>query len=199
MNFPRTHVARWTLTLGILWLAAGCTSTSPSDYVLPPEEEAKSPTTGSVFRCQAPLNEESLLDDLVWRIQAERDRAGLPPLVIDETLSLVAEDYACRMIEGNFFAHLDPETLKGPGERVTDKGYVFHTVGENLAAGQQTASDVVEQWMASPSHRANILGETWRETGLAVCVGGRYGTYWVQLFADPVDLDLFTTADSVAP
>jgi uncharacterized protein YkwD len=170
-------------------LLAGCTSTAPADEVQPPPPEESSKGGVDMYQCQIPLNEDILKAHLFEQIQHERDQAGLPPLVEDETLCLVAEEHACEMIEGEFFAHIDPYTDSNPGQRVTISGYEFILVGENLAAGQRRVSDVVHQWMASESHRAIILGEAWRETGIAVRAGGEHYVSWVQIFADPVDFD----------
>jgi uncharacterized protein YkwD len=126
---------------------------------------------------------------LFERIQTEREIEGLPPLVLNETLSAVAESYACKMADQGFFDHIDPETKSSPGQRVTEAGYEFISVGENLAAGQRSVDDVIEQWMDSEGHRANILGTAWRETGIGVRLGGDFGVYWVQVFADPLEMD----------
>jgi len=93
------------------------------------------------------------------------------------------------MINGGFFSHVDPETGSSPGLRVLEAGYDFLTVGENLAAGQRTVDEVLQQWMSSQGHRDNILDATWRETGISVRMGGPHGVYWVQVFADPIELD----------
>jgi uncharacterized protein YkwD len=182
-------------------LLAGCTSTAPADQVMPPPPVAADKGGADMFECQIPLNEDILKAHLFEQIQLQRDREGLGPLMENETLEEVAEDHACEMIEGEFFAHIDPYTDANPGERVTLSGYTFVLVGENLAAGQRRVSDVVEQWMASPGHRANILGETWRETGIAIRSGGEHDVYWVQVFADPVDADLseHTEAPAITP
>jgi uncharacterized protein YkwD len=163
--------------------------------VIPPDDEEEK-VLGDVDRCLLPLNEDGLVDEIFDRIQMERDKFGLPPLVMDQTLCDVADEYACTMVEGGFFAHDDPSTGLGPGARVTASGYVFISIGENLAAGQRTPADVVAQWMESASHRDNILGPTWRETGIAVRMGGDYGVYWVQIFADPADFGEPALADA---
>ena len=151
-------------------LLAGCSSTSP-----------ESPG------CQEPEDGEALVDLLYDQVQSERDKKGLPPLVLNDRLCAAAEQHACAMIDGGFFAHIDPETDSSPGQRAYEKGYAYLSIGENLAAGQQSVEEVVEQWMDSPGHQANILGPNWRATGIAVRAGGEYGMYWIQLFADPVD------------
>jgi uncharacterized protein YkwD len=188
---PHTRAIKSILTIAVGLIVAGCSSTSSSLYVRTPDAEDDEKTSTTSLRCQIPDNEDELVIVLFERIQHERETEGLPPLVLDDTLSIVAEQYACKMVDDGFFDHVDPETQSSPGQRVTEAGYSFVSVGENLAAGQRTVEDVVEQWMESDGHRANILGVAWRETGIAVRTGGEYGVYWVQIFADPLDLDRF--------
>lgn len=138
-------------------------------------------------RCAIPENEAQLTDQVLQFINLERAEVDLAPVVLNPVLSKVAGDYACRMIEGGFFLHRDPETGSGPGQRAREADYPFHAVGENLAAGQATSAEVMSVWMGSPAHREIILDPRWREVGIAVRMGGEYAIYWVQEFGDPVD------------
>ena len=63
-----------------------------------------------------------------------------------------------------------------------DNGLSFSMAAENIAAGQRTPEEVVESWMNSPGHRANILGDC-KELGVGLALGGHYGYYWTQCFA----------------
>jgi len=143
---------------------------------------------GTSAKCEVTDNVDDLADQVLQLVNLERTEAGLAPVVRSETLSKLAADYACRMIEGGFFGHTDPDTGYGPGERAVAGKYLFWSVGENLAAGQQTAADVMRVWMESDSHRANILDHRWTEIGIAVRVGGEHSIYWVQEFGDPAGL-----------
>jgi uncharacterized protein YkwD len=91
------------------------------------------------------------------------------------------------MIEGDFFGHHDPDTGRGPADRALAGKYAFYSVGENLAAGQETAADVMKVWMKSPTHREIILDPAWKEVGIAIRGGGEYSLYWVMEFGDPAD------------
>ena len=154
-------------------LAAGCTSTGAA------EESAKN-------RCEFPPNQFRLSADLLELVNHERSSKGLLPLTMDESLTDVAGDFACEMIEAEFFSHRSPKTNLDPGERLTRAGYIYFTMGENLAVGQGSAGDVFEDWMTSPEHRDNILSPQWREIGIAVRATHDGQFYWVQEFADPV-------------
>ena len=129
-----------------------------------------------------------MADQVLQLVNLERGASDLPPVVLDPALEKIAGEYACRMIDDEFFGHRDPVDDHGPGERAIAGRYPFYAVGENLAAGQETAAEVMKVWMESPSHRANILDERWTEVGVAVRVGGKHGIYWVQEFGDPADL-----------
>lgn len=142
---------------------------------------------GVAARCVVPEDAERLADQVLQLVNLQRAEADLPPVVLNPTLSKMAGDYACRMIEDSFFSHQDPQTGYGPGDRAVTAKYRFYAVGENLAAGQQTPADVMRVWMESATHRGIILDERWKEVGLAVRLGGEYAIYWVQEFGDPAD------------
>jgi uncharacterized protein YkwD len=62
------------------------------------------------------------------------------------------------------------------------QGIDFKAAGENIAAGQKTAEEVMDGWMNSEGHRANILNPDFTHIGIGYVQGGDYGTYWTQLF-----------------
>lgn len=165
-------------------LAAGCYSVAPSSIAS--DQVAASQQVG----CAAPADAKRLSDQVLQLVNLERASVGLAPVVSNSSLTEMAEDYACRMIENDFFAHEDPTNGFGPAERAIEVDYAFFAIGENLAAGQQTPAQVMEDWMNSDSHRANILDERWKEVGIAVRLGGDYAIYWVQEFGDPLEIPL---------
>lgn len=152
--------------------------------------------TRSLTTCTTPNGDEQLAAEVVTLINQIRVRNGLVPVTVNEKLTAIATGYACEHIEDNFYellggpegeglTHYHPITGDGPGERAFRAGYLFHSLGENLAGGQRTPEEVVDDWMASPGHRENILAPQWRETGVGVRSGGHFGVYWVQMFGDP--------------
>lgn len=170
--------SQWWGLLGataIVWLA-GCPAADSGGPVKP------------VFGAKSlvPESADAMADRLIDLINQARLGQGLKPLQKNPTLSRLAEEYAARLIERKFFSHLDPGTGFGPGQRALQNGYLFLSVGENLAAGQTAPEAVVEDWMASTEgHRENILSVQWKEVGAAVRTGGEYGTYWVVEFGNP--------------
>lgn len=123
--------------------------------------------------------------DVFNRVNQIRRENGLGEVTWSNPLAQISGNYSCRMIRGGFFAHIDPVTGEGPGERAIKEGYLFLTLGENLAAGQPTPQAVMDAWMQSESHRENILNPIWKELGVGVRLGGEFGIYWVQEFGDP--------------
>lgn len=131
-----------------------------------------------------PANNDRLVAQVLSLINEKRTRIGLNEVTLNPVLTQVAESYAEQMIQQGFFAHENPDG-DGPGERAIRAGYVFLAVGENLAAGQESAEQVMAEWMASPEHKEIILGLQWREVGIGIRIGGELGVYWVLEFGNP--------------
>ncbi|MBW4503967.1 MAG: CAP domain-containing protein [Scytonema hyalinum WJT4-NPBG1] len=106
----------------------------------------------------------------------ERAKNGLSPLKANAELNYAADKYAEEMSERGVLSHTGPDGSK-PWDRAEAVGYEARMMGENLAAGQRTAEQVVEGWMGSPGHRANILKPQYTDIGV-----GFYNNYWVQNF-----------------
>lgn len=137
------------------------------------------------YGCDAPTDSESLAAEVLRLVNSERSSRGLTTLAIDDTLRLQAAKYACEMINDDFFAHVNPVTGSTLEDRAKEFGYEYSIIGENLAAGQTSAIQVVQDWMNSEGHRANILRPEFTEIGIAVRLGGDFGIYWVQEFGRP--------------
>jgi uncharacterized protein YkwD/stress response protein SCP2 len=111
----------------------------------------------------------------------ERTRAGLRPLAIDPALTAAAQAYSADMAVRAFYSHTSPEGSQ-PWDRAATAGSPMRTIGENIACGQRSPAEVVEGWMNSPGHRANILKRDFTHIGIGFAGGGPAGTYWTQLF-----------------
>nr|WP_255719336.1 CAP domain-containing protein [Pelomonas sp. P8] len=102
-------------------------------------------------------------------------------------LTQAALQHSDDMQSGNFFSHTGSNGSTA-GQRITAAGYSWRAYGENIAAGQASASTVMTSWMNSPGHCANIMNSTFREIGVACVKGGAgntYGTYWTMELATP--------------
>jgi uncharacterized protein YkwD/stress response protein SCP2 len=111
----------------------------------------------------------------------ERTRYGLPPLSADPLLTTAAQAHSADMVARAFYAHTAPDGSQ-PWDRAAAAGSTRRSVGENIACGQRSPADVVEGWMNSPGHRANILKPGFTHIGIGFAGGGRAGMYWTQLF-----------------
>jgi uncharacterized protein YkwD/stress response protein SCP2 len=119
--------------------------------------------------------------EVLSRTNAERAAAGLPPLAHDPGLAAVAQAYSTDMATRGFYSHTSPEGLE-PWDRARAAGCPHRGIGENIACGQRSPSEVVQGWMNSPGHRANILKADFTHLGIGFAGGGQAGTYWTQLF-----------------
>ena len=103
--------------------------------------------------------------------------------MVNEKLQAAAQAHATDMAERNYYAH---QSLDGrsPSARMKSAGYISRMTAENIAAGQQTAAEVVAGWITSPGHCKNIMSPDLSEIGVGVSVSQRsqLGIYWVQNF-----------------
>ena len=111
----------------------------------------------------------------------QRAKYGLPPLKLNWELQRLARVKSEDMRNRNYFDHNSP-TYGSPFTMMKSFGISYSYAGENIAAGQQTPEAVVDSWMKSPGHRANILKKEFTEIGCGVAFGGSYRLYWTQEF-----------------
>lgn len=117
-------------------------------------------------------------------VNQERSKQGLSPLTLSEKLTSIANTKAKDMADKNYFSHQSP-TYGSPFDMLKHFGVSYSYAGENIAAGQKTAKEVMNSWMNSSGHRANILNKNYTQLGVGYVQGGQYGTEWVQLFIKP--------------
>jgi len=105
----------------------------------------------------------------------QRQQNGLPPLLANVTLDHIAQAKAQDMFDLQYFEHESP-VGKGVGDLADEFGYEYLAIGENLALGNYASEQaLVQAWMDSPGHKANILNEKYREIGIAVAKGNFEG------------------------
>ena len=109
------------------------------------------------------------------------------PLAWNDKLTLAAEGHSQDMATKNYFSHTsaDGRTL---ADRVNASGYAWSSLGENIAAGYPGVNAVMDGWIASPGHCANLMNAGFSEVGV-VCVprspGATYSTYWTMDLGRP--------------
>jgi hypothetical protein len=124
------------------------------------------------------------VEQLLADTNTQRAQAGLSQLSLNGTLSQAAAAKAADMLANNYWAHNSPGG-KTPWDFIIGSGYQYTLAGENLAKNFQTSTGVVDAWMASPSHRANVLKSGYQDVGFAVVNGvlnGEETTLVVQMF-----------------
>jgi uncharacterized protein YkwD len=107
----------------------------------------------------------------------ERARAGLPPLATDTLLTRAAQAHSTDMVVRAFYSHTGPDGSQ-PWDRAASAGSTRRTIGENIACGQRSAAEVVEGWMNSPGHRANILNPKFVDIGIGSVASVDGIIYW---------------------
>ena len=159
---------------------------SPTDLLNTLEREISTPPPlrGLLDQPSAALAREDI------RSETNRHRADntLPALKENAALNRAAENKLADMFAQQYFEHVNPDDI-GPGEVAEAAGYAFLRVGENLALGNfASAAALVQAWMDSPGHRANILEKNFTEIGIAAGQGTFEGqSVWlaVQTFGLP--------------
>ena len=157
----------------------------------------------------APL--KSIEDEIVRLVNIERSKNGLAPLTSNWQAARCARIKSQEMIDKNYFSHTSPTyefvgLLPCPSVReMIDKNYFSHTsptygspfkmmesfglrfsaAAENIAYGQRTAQEVMNSWMNSPGHRANILSKSYTQIGVGVAKKSNGTLYFTQMFLKP--------------
>lgn len=123
-------------------------------------------------------------EEIVRLTNAEREKAGLGELVESEVLDGAAAAKAEDMFAKDYWAHTSPDGIE-PWKFFMDSGYKYRFAGENLARDFSDAPSVVKAWMASRTHRENLLSSRYQDIGIAVMQGELNGvqtTLVVQFF-----------------
>jgi uncharacterized protein YkwD len=110
---------------------------------------------------QAPPDQMRLA--VLCLVNEQRTERGLPKLTPSAKLDRSAQGWTDSMVDSDEFTHGDAFT-----DRISATGFDWTTVGENIATGYETPSSVVQAWMRSPGHCANILDPAYREVGTGV-------------------------------
>lgn len=153
---------------------------NPGNPVAPGNPE--NPGTGAPGQTpdvpQEPSGDQTFESEVVRLINEQRAQYGLSALAANQELSQVARYKSEDMAAKGYFSHESP-TYGSPFQMMQTFGISYRTAGENIAYGQKTPAEVVNAWMNSSSHRANILNASYTQTGVGFCANG---SYWTQMF-----------------
>ncbi|MEV0258425.1 CAP domain-containing protein [Streptomyces sp. NPDC050732] len=140
-----------------------------------PEEKPEAPPASS----QSSSDESAAEAAVLTLVNQERAKVGCRPVRTDDRLAALAGDFSSDMAERDFFDHTDPDGAT-PWDRA-EKAGIADLGGENIARGQADARAVMDAWMNSEGHRANILNCDYKTLG----VGAHFapgGPWWTQDF-----------------
>jgi uncharacterized protein YkwD len=141
--------------------------------------------------CNLPNFQQEILDRVnqaraAGRTCGTKTYGPAPALRWNGVLFNAAGAHSTDMAANNYFSHTSQDG-RNPGQRITGAGYAWSAYGENIAAGQTSAQAVVDGWLASPGHCANIMNASYADIGTA-CVASStstYRTYWTMDLARP--------------
>lgn len=155
-------------------------SCSGESCVTKPNTEVTKPNTGTA-KPGTSETENSVSDyekRVVELVNKERAAYGLSELTLNSKLSDVARAKSQDMKDKKYFSHTSP-TYGSPFDMMKSFGITYKSAGENIAMGYRTPEAVVEGWMNSKGHRANILSSSFKEIGVGYVADGNY---WTQMF-----------------
>lgn len=116
--------------------------------------------------------------EVIRLVNEERSKNGLKPLTYDWELGRVARYKSQDMKDNRYFSHTSP-VYGSPFQMMKSFGIKYRSAGENIARGQRTPQAVVNAWMNSSGHRANILNASFTHIGVGYVADGNY---WTQMF-----------------
>ncbi len=170
----------------------GKTEETKVETPAPTKPEATKPV---VTQPETPAAEEPATDNnentavssyeqkVVELVNVERQKAGLPALKLDASISNIARMKSKDMADNNYFAHQSP-TYGSAGDMLSKFGIKWSAWGENIASGQKTPESVVTAWMNSPGHKANIMSSNYSRIGVGYVTNSNGTPYWTQMFAN---------------
>ena len=124
-------------------------------------------------------SQDAFANEVVRLVNEERAKAGLPALTVDRGAASAAQVRA-KEIERSF-SHTRPDGSSF-NSALTEAGVNFRGAGENIAYGQNSPEKVMEGWMNSSGHRANILNSSYTSIGVGHYQNTSGVNYWTQLF-----------------
>jgi uncharacterized YkwD family protein len=149
---------------------------APKQTTATANKTTANPTSASTNQTGYQLNASE--KQVVTLVNQERAKNGLPALKIDTTLSKMARTKSVDMQKNHYFDHTSP-TYGSPFDMMNKFGITYSSAGENIAMGQTSPAEVMNAWMNSPGHRANILNKSYTSIGVGY---DATGNYWTQEF-----------------
>ena len=160
------------------------TSSKPAAVTSKPAATSSKPAAVTSKPAAASSNNGTYEQQVVNLVNQERAAAGLSALTVNTKLAGMAEKKAEDLRDNHYFDHNSP-VYGSPFDMMRQFGISYKSAGENIAKGQRTPEEVMNGWMNSPGHRANILNSSYTEIGVGYVTDGSGTGYWVQEFIRP--------------
>ena len=136
---------------------------------------------GNVPDMDEAIPQSEIAREMLAQVNQQRRQAGLSELKLSQGLTKVADIKAKDMRDNGYFSHTSP-TYGSPFDMMKEFGINYTTAGENIAKGQKSVEAVMNGWMNSEGHRANILNKNFTHLGVGYCTDASGNTYWIQMF-----------------
>ena len=159
-----------------------CKAQNPGNTQNKNDKDNKKDQDDSSKNEQVSAGQSSMTSQVVNLVNSERAAQGLTALQKDSRLAALAQQKAEDMAKNQYFSHTSP-TYGSAFDMLKAAGYSYKTAGENIAMGQKSAASVMDGWMHSSGHRANILHTSYEKIGVGYAVSADGMPYWVQIFA----------------
>lgn len=158
--------------------SSGAVSTAKSA----PSASSKSSTSSTPSTTsQSNSSFSSFQNQVIQLVNEQRAANGLKPLTANAQLTNTATLKSQDMAKLNYFDHTSP-TYGSPFDMMKKYGISYRTAGENIAMGQTTPAQVMQGWMNSPGHRANILNASFTQIGVGIAKNAQGRLIWTQQF-----------------
>lgn len=170
-----------------LWKIAVKNQTGISE-ILSQNPQIKNPDLiypGQKLTIPGPSSVKAFEDEVVRLVNVERSKKGLQALKLNWELARVARYKSQDMVNKKYFSHTSP-TYGSPFKMMESFGIRFSAAGENIAYGQRTPAEVMNSWMNSSGHRANILSTSYTQIGVGLAKTSSGVCYWTQMFIKPL-------------
>lgn len=165
---PRLPLIPATVACTIAIMALLVTGPTKAQVAVPTDAAATNtvylPLIVNPSSAQNPTEQE-IADEVLKLVNQERAKVGCIPLSLESHLMSAAQSHTEDMAFRNYFSHTGSDGSSS-AERATRAGYIWSYVGENIAAGYTTPVTVMQGWMNSPGHRANILNCEYTHIGI---------------------------------
>ncbi|MCO8273871.1 CAP domain-containing protein [Actinoplanes sp. TRM 88003] len=142
----------------------------------PPAQSTEAPSGGG---------SSDTVTEVIRLVNVERKAAGCGSLAGESRLHRAAQKHSELQADKDTMSHQLPGEAS-MGDRVAAEGYKWGGVAENVAAGYRTPADVMDGWMNSPGHKANILNCGYKHIGVGLAKSSKGTQYWTQNFASPL-------------